>query len=82
MNIQNQDRDGWQSAQLQRQHGKGGKPPPPAEPIPPVTESSSDVVMERRAQRQGAANRKGYLSTLLAGADPQAQANEKKNLLG
>jgi hypothetical protein len=82
MKLQHQDREGWQAAQLQRQLGKGGKPPPPPPPIPPVTESATDVEMAARGQREAAARRKGYLSTLLAGGMANAPVDGKKNLLG
>jgi len=82
MKRQNQDREGWQVSQLQRQYGPSPKPPKPAPPIPPVTESSVDVEMAARGQREAAARRRGYLSTLLAGGMANAPVDGKKNLLG
>jgi hypothetical protein len=61
--------------------GGGGPSAPPPPPIPPVTSSSTEVVDTQRAQREAAAKRQGYASTLLAGETGGAKA-QGKTLLG
>lgn len=62
---------------------KGGGAPstPPPPPIPPVTESATDVAQAKQNEREAAAKRQGYASTLLAGETGGAK-NEQKTLLG
>lgn len=69
------------SLPLQRQY-KGGSAPKPPAPIPPVSQSSTEVGDAERQQRLAQANRKGMKSTLLAGGNANAATTGPKSLLG
>jgi hypothetical protein len=63
-----------------QQQQKGGTPKPP-DPIPPVTQASTEVAQASLQAKRDAAKRNGYASTLLAG-ETGGNKDAPKTLLG